>query len=93
MQYYGTLNYSDWIEPETEFIIVCDSCYDILSECEQDDPIEIDGRIFCDSCGSDYIGHRMPVRKVSAMTHELRMENAPTVNMIQFAHKYYGYEI
>jgi len=52
----------------------CSGCFNDLNEAETFDPCIIDGRIFCDSCASEYIAFRCgTLRKVSDMTHELRM--------------------
>lgn len=93
MRSWNTTAHPDWIEPETERILICDSCYNPLNEFEQDDPIEIDGRIFCDRCAGDYITFRCgSIRKVSAITHELLLSNMTGVNLPEFAHEYFNYK-
>lgn len=50
----------------------CDSCMKSLDEWEVDDSCEIDGRIFCDKCASEYIAFRCGMfRDVSEITKEL----------------------
>ena len=59
----------------------CSSCFKDLNEYELLDPCDIDGRIFCDKCASEFIAFRCgTLRDVSDMTHELRIANAPTVH-------------
>ena len=54
----------------------CDSCHEALNEYEEIDPCNIDGRVFCDSCGSEYIRSRCGTfRSVSDMTAELAIEH------------------
>ena len=54
----------------------CSSCFKDLNEYEIDDPAEIEGRIFCDACASEFVKLRCGnLRNCADMVKELRMEN------------------
>ena len=76
-------------DKQPEPITHCDcGCGQRLEYFEIDDPCVIDGRVFKDSCASEYLRAKHPV---SEMTHSLKMQHAPTVDMITYVHKYFGY--
>ena len=78
-------------DKEPEPIEQCDSCGCRLEWYEIDDPCIIGDQILCDRCASELIRAGGYGRPVSEMTHSLKMQHAPTVDLVTYVHKYFGY--
>lgn len=66
----------------------CSSCYRDLNEYELEDPCDIDGRLFCDRCASEFIAFRCgTLRNCADMVKELK-----PFSINEYAYNYFGYE-
>ena len=50
----------------------CENCHQPLNDAELEDPIIINGHIYCDLCASEVIAFRHKMREVAEMTKELK---------------------
>ena len=91
MRNWNTTGHPDWIEPKTEHIQLCESCWNELNYYEKEDPIVLNGMVFCDRCASDYLrfgGGNF--RTVSEITKDLLPDNPFSAK--QFGYQYFNYK-